>query len=425
MKWRLTVSGKLGLVLGILGVSLALPRSAHAACADGTWDADSEACDDGNAQPGDGCDSECQLECSAVNLDATDHTCTHGAFGPFESAAAQEYPGFIYTEVNSPHTYYTVTLPVTAGAANSAVLFWPVATGPVAIYTKTQFPLVVRAAAGNAVPTALEHAITTCSVEDSLTWVRAFRELTDAEPYTLDIGPTAEGSVSLAIEYLSAFRLPWFRDADQDGWGGALVTESWCQAPVSFASQGDDCDDAAPEVHPEATETCNGVDDDCDSTADVESEGLCSSSESGSACLDTREGVRCGCAVTSECTGGRSCDLQTGECVAFEPGGDGGAGGEASEGGAASGGPSAGGTSTEAGASPTGEVPSGAGDANPGGAYHVGGAVTGGGGASSGRTRPEGDSGCRYGAGAGASSSTSLLLMLAALRRRRRRVHAG
>ena len=32
--------------------------------------------------------------------------------------------------------------------------------------------------------------------------------------------------------------------------------------------QSDDCDDTNPDVHPEATETCNGVDDDCDEAID-------------------------------------------------------------------------------------------------------------------------------------------------------------
>ncbi len=41
------------------------------------------------------------------------------------------------------------------------------------------------------------------------------------------------------------------RDADGDGYG-----------------YNEDCDDEAPEVHPDAEEICNGVDDDCDGTVD-------------------------------------------------------------------------------------------------------------------------------------------------------------
>ena len=38
--------------------------------------------------------------------------------------------------------------------------------------------------------------------------------------------------------------------------------------------RGDDCDDADAAVHPEAAETCNGQDDDCDMEID---EGVCDS----------------------------------------------------------------------------------------------------------------------------------------------------
>ena len=49
------------------------------------------------------------------------------------------------------------------------------------------------------------------------------------------------------------------RDADDDGYGDAA-----CGA--------DDCNDANDAVHPDAAETCNGVDDDCDDAVD---EGCC------------------------------------------------------------------------------------------------------------------------------------------------------
>lgn len=44
-------------------------------------------------------------------------------------------------------------------------------------------------------------------------------------------------------------------DADADG-------------HVAARAGGDDCDDAAPAVHPGAAEACNLVDDDCDGVAD-------------------------------------------------------------------------------------------------------------------------------------------------------------
>ena len=63
----------------------------------------------------------------------------------------------------------------------------------------------------------------------------------------------------------------WYRDADGDGWGDDATSAQACAQPSGYAATGSDCDDADPAVHPEAEEVCNGLDDDCDGTAD---EGL-------------------------------------------------------------------------------------------------------------------------------------------------------
>ena len=49
-------------------------------------------------------------------------------------------------------------------------------------------------------------------------------------------------------------------DADNDGYGD--------DSPVSGVTAGTDCDDTSLATNPAATETCNGVDDDCDGTID-------------------------------------------------------------------------------------------------------------------------------------------------------------
>jgi len=62
----------------------------------------------------------------------------------------------------------------------------------------------------------------------------------------------------------------WYADGDGDGYGtgAAMLT---CAPPAGWAPAGGDCDDALSAVNPGATETCNGVDDDCDGEVD---EGL-------------------------------------------------------------------------------------------------------------------------------------------------------
>ena len=58
----------------------------------------------------------------------------------------------------------------------------------------------------------------------------------------------------------------WYEDTDGDGFGNASSSDVDCSQPTGYVLSGDDCDDADATVHPSATETCNGVDDDCDSS---------------------------------------------------------------------------------------------------------------------------------------------------------------
>lgn len=63
--------------------------------------------------------------------------------------------------------------------------------------------------------------------------------------------------------------VPLWADSDHDGFGDPSATSCMCaeQEPFS-ASQAGDCDDADPDVNPDALEQENGVDDDCDGDLD-------------------------------------------------------------------------------------------------------------------------------------------------------------
>jgi MYXO-CTERM domain-containing protein len=63
----------------------------------------------------------------------------------------------------------------------------------------------------------------------------------------------------------------FFVDADGDGSGTDAQTVVACVAPPGFDDDMDDCDDADPFVFPGQTESCNGIDDDCDSAIDEDS----------------------------------------------------------------------------------------------------------------------------------------------------------
>ncbi len=59
----------------------------------------------------------------------------------------------------------------------------------------------------------------------------------------------------------------WYQDGDGDGYGGSTTIDA-CSAPPGALASGGDCHDGDPAVSPAATETCDGVDQDCDGAAD-------------------------------------------------------------------------------------------------------------------------------------------------------------
>ncbi|MDP2314089.1 MAG: MopE-related protein [Pseudomonadota bacterium] len=60
----------------------------------------------------------------------------------------------------------------------------------------------------------------------------------------------------------------WYHDADADGHGAEADYVRACEQPDGYIEDISDCDDTSADVHPGATELCNGYDDDCDGATD-------------------------------------------------------------------------------------------------------------------------------------------------------------
>jgi hypothetical protein len=63
--------------------------------------------------------------------------------------------------------------------------------------------------------------------------------------------------------------ITYYRDADGDGYGATAITTVTCTGvPAGYVLLSGDCNDAASQIRPNATEICNGVDDNCNGTID-------------------------------------------------------------------------------------------------------------------------------------------------------------
>ncbi len=60
----------------------------------------------------------------------------------------------------------------------------------------------------------------------------------------------------------------WYADSDGDGFGDAAVTDIDCDRPSGYVPDDSDCDDSDSAVNPDATELCDGIDNDCDGDVD-------------------------------------------------------------------------------------------------------------------------------------------------------------
>ncbi len=66
--------------------------------------------------------------------------------------------------------------------------------------------------------------------------------------------------------------LTFYTDADSDGYGSADAPVEACAEVSGLTEDATDCDDADASVYPDAAETCDGIDNDCDTETDEEVE---------------------------------------------------------------------------------------------------------------------------------------------------------
>jgi len=63
-------------------------------------------------------------------------------------------------------------------------------------------------------------------------------------------------------------RLVFYADADGDGYGNPAISVSACTAPAGYVSDPTDCNDGGASIHPNASDICNSIDDNCNGVID-------------------------------------------------------------------------------------------------------------------------------------------------------------
>ncbi len=62
----------------------------------------------------------------------------------------------------------------------------------------------------------------------------------------------------------------YYLDADGDGFGNPAVSISACAPPETYSANNEDCDDSDSLIYPDATENCDGIDNNCNGNIDGE-----------------------------------------------------------------------------------------------------------------------------------------------------------
>ncbi len=110
---------------------------------------------------------------------------------------------------------------------------------------------------------------TSCGTPPGDGWVDVGGDCNDAND---EVGPSfpelCDGADNNCDGLVDEVLPTWFRDGDGDGFGDPGNTRQICDQPDDFVGNATDCDDDASLVHPDAAETCNGIDDNCDGLID-------------------------------------------------------------------------------------------------------------------------------------------------------------
>jgi len=115
--------------------------------------------------------------------------------------------------------------------------------------------------------------VVACSAPESTGWALATGDCDDrhsaVNPGATEVCNGIDDDCDDVIDTDAVDLVSAWEDADGDGFGVDGSETLVCERSSTQADQGGDCNDKVATINPDATEICNGVDDDCDDTIDV------------------------------------------------------------------------------------------------------------------------------------------------------------
>ena len=124
---------------------------------------------------------------------------------------------------------------------------------------------------GNSKTILLNYMITTDADADGVTAAAGDCDDSDASIYpgATEVCDGVDNNCDGAADESGALgESTFYIDVDGDGYGDSLTSIQACVLPASYVSDATDCDDNNSSVSPGTLEVCDGLDNDCDSTAD-------------------------------------------------------------------------------------------------------------------------------------------------------------
>ncbi len=90
----------------------------------------------------------------------------------------------------------------------------------------------------------------------------------DISPAAAEICDGADNNCDGQVDDGATDAPTWYADQDGDGAGDPGTSTVDCAQPAGFVSGNTDCNDQEADIHPGASEICDGVDNNCDGSTD-------------------------------------------------------------------------------------------------------------------------------------------------------------